>query len=56
MAGIRKLSGTTLRNAATGYLNKLTQIGLLHKQKIGKENYYINTDLYNLLGSIKVNT
>lgn len=37
------------RNTAVSYLNKLTDIGLLEKVKIGKENYYINIPLYRLL-------
>ena len=38
------------RITATRYLDELSKIGILHKQKIGRDNYYINTDLYNLLG------
>lgn len=34
------------RPTATGYLNKLTQEGLLEKHKIGKSNYYVNTPLF----------
>lgn len=37
------------RNTAMNYLNKLSDIGLLEKVKIGKENYYINIALYRLL-------
>jgi Fic family protein len=43
------------RITATKYLDELARIGLLNKQKIGRDNYYINTDLYNLLGNIKPN-
>ncbi len=39
------------RITATKYLDELAGINLLHKQKIGRDNYYINTDLYNLLGN-----
>lgn len=37
------------RNTANKYLNELTTIGLLKKQKIGKENYFINHELFELL-------
>lgn len=39
------------RITATRYLDELSQIGMLNKQKFGRDNYYINTDLYNLLGN-----
>jgi len=39
------------RITATKYLDELARIGLLNKQKIGRDNYYVNTDLYNLLGN-----
>lgn len=39
------------RNTAMNYLNKLSDMELLEKVKIGKENYYINTALYRLLES-----
>lgn len=39
------------RITATKYLDELAGIGLLSKQKIGRDNYYVNTDLYNLLGN-----
>lgn len=39
------------RNTAMNYLNKLSDIDLLEKVKIGKENYYINIALYRLLES-----
>jgi|SRR5665647_305858 len=39
------------RITATRYLDELSHIGMLNKQKFGKDNYYINTDLYNLLGN-----
>lgn len=40
------------RITATRYLDELSRIGLLNKQKLGRDNYYINTDLYNLLGNV----
>lgn len=40
------------RITATRYLDELIRIGLLDKRKIGRENYYINTTLYDLLGNI----
>ena len=43
------------RKTAAKYLDELAKIGLLSKQKIGRDSYYINTDLYNLLGNINSN-
>jgi Fic family protein len=40
------------RITATKYLDELSRIGLLFKQKLGRDNYYINTDLFNLLGNV----
>lgn len=40
------------RITATRYLNELVSIGLLVKRKIGRDNYYINTALYDLLGNV----
>lgn len=37
-----------LRKTATKYLDKIDNVGLLHKVKIGKTNYYINTELTDL--------
>ncbi len=37
------------RNTANKYLNELVKMGLLNKQKIGKENFYINHELFDLL-------
>ena len=37
-----------LRKTATKYLNMIVDTGLLHKVKIGKTNYYINTALVEL--------
>jgi len=39
------------RITATKYLNELTRIGLLDKRKIGRDYYYMNSDLFNLLVS-----
>ena len=36
------------RRTASRYLNMIVDAGLLHKEKIGKVNYYINTGLINL--------
>ena len=36
------------RRTASRYLNMIVNAGLLHKEKIGKVNYYINTGLINL--------
>jgi len=37
------------RITATRYLNELTSIGVLTKERHGKDNYYINIELYNFL-------
>lgn len=42
------------RITATRYLNELVRIGILVKQKIGRESYYINMDLYELLSNVSV--
>jgi Fic family protein len=39
------------RNTASKYLNQLVGIGLLSKHKLGKDNYYLNSELYDLLSS-----
>lgn len=36
------------RKTASKYLDKIVEVGLLEKLKIGRENYYINTRLRNL--------
>lgn len=33
-------------------INALAQIALLEKRKIGRENFYINTALFDLLGNV----
>ncbi len=40
------------RLTATRYLDELVRIGLLNKQKMGRDNYYINVALYDLLGNV----
>lgn len=40
------------RKTAAKYLDELDKIGIVNKQKIWKDNYYINTDLYNLLQNV----
>ena len=40
------------RLTATKYLDELDQIGIVHKVKLGRDNYYINTDLYELLSNV----
>jgi len=37
------------RNTASSYLERLTQDGLLHKHKVGRDNYYINLALFRIL-------
>ena len=39
------------RNTASKYLEELTQVGLLDKHKIGKDSFYLNTSLFNLLSN-----
>ena len=39
------------RNTALKYLEELVQVGLLDKHRIGKENFYLNTALFHLLGN-----
>ncbi len=43
------------RITATRYLEELTKIGILHKEKIWKDNYYINHELFAFLSNISVN-
>jgi Fic family protein len=40
------------RPTATKYLDELVTIGLLQKEKLGKESYYVNKDLFDLLAGI----
>lgn len=40
------------RNTATKYLDELVRIGLLSKHKLGKDNHYLNSALYDLLHGV----
>jgi Fic family protein len=40
------------RNTAAKYLEELVKIGLLTRHKLGKENYYLNDALYELLRNV----
>ena len=40
------------RITATRYLDELIAVELLVKRKIGRDNYYINTALYDLLSNV----
>jgi Fic family protein len=40
------------RLTARRYLSELTSIGILVKERLWRESYYINTDLYNFLLNI----
>jgi Fic family protein len=40
------------RLTAMRYLNEMTRIGLMSKQKLGRDNYYINIDLFNFLSNV----
>lgn len=44
-------AGIVKRITAGKYLNKLTEMGILKKEKIGKENLYVNKEFYNILKS-----
>ena len=37
------------RPTATSYLNKLVNAGFLTKMKLGRDNFYLNIKLFNLL-------
>lgn len=39
------------RPTATSHLNKLIGIGIVEKLKLGRENFYVNTKLYDLLAN-----
>jgi len=41
------------RITATGYLDKLSGIGLMEKMKLGRDSYYINTELMSLISNIQ---
>ncbi|AUP78316.1 Fic family protein [Flavivirga eckloniae] len=40
------------RQTASNYLNKISSLGLLEKVKVGKVNYYINSELINVLVNV----
>lgn len=40
------------RLTATRYLNEMTRIGLMSREKLGRDNYYINMGLFNLLSNV----
>ena len=40
------------RLTATRYLDELTKIGVLEKKKMGRDNYYVNHELFTLLSNI----
>jgi len=40
------------RKTAAKYLDELIDIGMLSKVKLGKDNYYLNTALFQLLGDV----
>jgi Fic family protein len=40
------------RKTAAKYLDELEKLGIVSKQRIWKDNYYINTDLFNLLQNV----
>ena len=40
------------RHTATKYLNEITELGLLERRKIGREYYYINSNLMDLLSNV----
>jgi len=42
-------AGIAKRQAAADYLKKLEEIGVLSSHKVGKENLYLNTKLYEIL-------
>jgi Fic family protein len=43
------------RPTATRYLDELTAINIVHKLKLGKDNYYVNHELYDLLANVNSN-
>ena len=40
------------RRTASDYLERIVSLKLLYKEKIGRENYYINTELLDLFLSV----
>jgi Fic family protein len=41
-----------IRQTASRYLDEVVALGLLSKHKLGKENYYLNDELYALLANV----
>lgn len=44
------------RNTATKYLDKMVEEGILEKHRLGRSNYYINTELFELFLSVSENS
>jgi Fic family protein len=44
------------RPTATRYLDELTAINIIQKHKLGKDNYYVNHELFDLLANVNLNT
>lgn len=44
------------RLTATKYLDKMVEEGILEKQRLGRSNYYINTELFELFLSVSENS
>ncbi len=44
------------RPTATRYLDELTAINIVHKHKLGKDNYYVNHELFDLLANVNSNS
>jgi DNA-binding IclR family transcriptional regulator len=40
------------RQTASRYLDELVALGLLSKHKLGKENFYLNDALFDLLANV----
>ena len=47
--GLANASRGIIYSGTANYLNKLSDDGLLKKERLGTGNYYINTPLFNLL-------
>ena len=41
------------RITATRYLDELTRIGVMEKLRLGRDNYYVNHELVDLLGNVQ---
>jgi predicted transcriptional regulator len=52
---VQKEIGVT-RLTATKYLGQLCREGFLRKQKLGRTNFYINDELFNLLSKVGAET